>query len=317
VWFENRHGAPLNQEALAKAILAQENLGTVDTIEIEWNSLMESPWVAALFPNLRNVDLSGRRLETLEGLREVAHLETLSIDIHKSKRRSLELLPELSIHSLGVRAARADDATYLGRCRPLQYFGLTSWPLPDLSAVSRLEAAKWRISLGRLTSLHGMNCARLDEVWFMQCTKLESVAGARIRYMVAAACNRLAMETLGDVEGLTTLWLMDQKSFDSFGFLRRCQSLESLTVDSTRITATDWDSVSQHPTLGHLWLGWGVPDAAVRCMATENPRLAVANGSLYFFRGHEVSQDDWFLLVRERTKPAGEANEVGGLVESE
>jgi len=312
VWFGNPDRAPVDEQKLRDVILAQRARRSVDGILIHWGSQLTRPWVAALFPKVHQVVLYGGCLEDLGGLEQVPGLDDLQIDTGRSSRRSLALLPALRLKSLILRIAKVRDVEFLAQCQPLEWLGFSGWPFPEVSAIGALRACGMSIRAGSAVALAGLNCQRLGRLQLMGCPKLQRVAGIRVPYIMVSSCNHLELETFGEVEGLETLWLMGRKDLPSFGFLRRCTSLESFTVDNSRITATDWDSIINHPSLRHVSICRGVPDSAVERMASANPRLGVTNGSVYFFRGERVSTQDWFLLVRERNRPMADVESEGG-----
>lgn len=302
VRFENRTGLPVDEHQLRRVISCQRSRHAVDEVEVGWTSHLRSPWIAPLFRNARKVRLRGRRLEKLNGLETCPKMESLSFDVQQSKRCSLALLPHLRLRTLGLRVTKPEDIDDLAGVRPLEFLGITSWPLSDLSKLAPIAMRELRLNIGSVVFLRGVASERLEELWLMQCTKLVSAAGIRVPYIRIHTCNKLDLNTLAGVEGLRALHLAEQKRVESFDFVRACTLLDHLWVTVNRITATDWQAIERHPRLRTVWLSDGVPDAAIVQMAQMNPKLLISNGEVYFYRGEAISNKDFFLLVRERTR---------------
>jgi hypothetical protein len=186
------------------------------------------------------------------------------------------------LHILGGRIRAYGGVGNLARLRELWLVGYCEKNI-DRFPVRDLEM--FRAQGGRLEEV----AVDAKFVFLQVCTKLIRFRRSRIDSLCLEACNRLELDTLGQVRGLTTLELVARRDIPSFDFIGRCPNLKKLVVSANALKQTDMRALHKTRTLQRVFLGM-LKERAITDLAMANPHLVVTNGRVCYREG--VLQED-------------------------
>jgi hypothetical protein len=298
VWFTNMPGDAVDEGRLCDALARCSGREAIQGISFTWACGLATPAVTAFFPRVWTVTLMNRKLESLSGLEELQGLTDLAINITKSKRRSLHMLPAFRISSLGVRIAKPSDIDYIAGCARVDTLGLTGYSLHDLSNLAHLPLQRLKLVGGTIASAGGLRQEALRSASLVSCGRLSTFGDLRARSVLVDGCQYVDFDSLDAHSELEFLWLLNQAEVRSFRFLRRCPKLAHFEVSwmgrsGTRIIADDWGEIAEHQSLRSVWLA-DVAEEKIASIAAARPKMAISNSIVYFVGGIRVTREEYF-----------------------
>jgi hypothetical protein len=276
VAFSNRLKCPIDEGELIRTVGSSIGRFGVDRIEFAWNSQIETMRLARQFPKVQSIGCESQKMKDLRELVGLDHMRALGVTSASAPARSLDVLPLLKLSQLSVDVWKKSDAAFIGKCGGhLDSLWLQRWRDRDFGSLHELESNEIKINGGSAVTSAGLNCGRLRSLEVTRCKKFMKLEGLRVPRLKLESCHRLELATVGDVKGLRNFRFatLGTRGVDSLEFLRRCSSLETLSI--TARMPDDLSPLEEPSSLRFAWL-WLPTDRLVR-ISRANPTLLLGN----------------------------------------
>jgi hypothetical protein len=251
--------------------------------------------IISLFPKLSALSLPASAISSLQELRAIKGLRSLHL-ITNSPTFSLDGMGGMSIRTLSLTVKAALDLRPLASASTIDVLSVLGWKDPDLSAISQVRLNHLKLVGGALRKASGIEERSYKLVEFLRCVSLSSLGSFTTIRLTLDTCNKLDTESIANVRGVKDLSIRNLKQVGQLKFLRRCESLQSLSiVGSQKLKDQALADILASKNLRRVML-YAQSRGEAESLSKARPELLILSREDYFTQGRKISSEEWSSL---------------------
>ncbi|RXZ81562.1 hypothetical protein EBB07_14675 [Paenibacillaceae bacterium] len=204
----NEHGLVVDEQAFIEHWRLVKGTEHIECLTIDYNSTLKNLNVIRFFPNIKILNLYGKKLLSVEGIECFQQGEFININTDGNRRRSLVGLCQASVKRITLVVEREDDLSALNECENLTKLELFRSPELDLVEWSRVPLKLIAFKRCRFKELGNTAAiSTLKDIRVLGCRNLERFTAdhSRITYIIIDNCKNLDLRTLNTFKGIEAI----------------------------------------------------------------------------------------------------------------
>jgi hypothetical protein len=271
-------------EIFFKERLSQE----LTNIHIDISSHLESPWFVKFFPKLEVLIIRGKRVSTLEPLRDWRRPKCLVMDRIWRSDCNVSAIADVNITRLMIAANRDNVIKSIVQRRKFGALGLIGYQSKDCAALDSISVDELSFIGGHLVNADNFQCQNVRHLFFSDCNRLKSLGGIHTRELRIDNCRSLDLSSLSKTTGIVKLEIK-QKSIESIQFCARLAQLEDLSL----FTSTEFielQALHKLPELKRIWISSSDHrmEGEMYYASIKNRRMIICNGFVCYQGGVQI-----------------------------
>ncbi len=273
--FTNRLGIEVNSDALVDYLGTVEGTGQIQSLSIDWCSLLKDLKVIKAFPNLRYLNVYGYQITALDGLEWFQQGEFIHIWTESNHRRRISKISEAPIKRLILQYARAEDLEDIAECLTLNDLELSRSRDLDFSKWTRVPLESLSLKKGKFKELgNTTDVSSLKWIWVLGCRNLERLTGdnSKIIRLLIDNCKKLDLRTIQTFQGIESLIVNGNPNEIGLTEIGELKQLKSLSLINCNVQV-DTSNLKRHfPRLEKLHISNMKKEQAIE-LSQSNPDI--------------------------------------------
>jgi Leucine-rich repeat (LRR) protein len=229
--LSNKLGSEVDSTILANHMGSVVGIDQIQTLTINYSSLLKDLKIIKAFPNLRNINVFGKQIASLEGLEWFHQGEYININTDSNRRRRITKISEAPIKRMILEVARTEDLDDISQCSKLNYLDLFRSNEVEFSNWSNIPLESIGLKQGKFKEIgNTVKIMSLKKMRVLGCRNLERFVGdnSRITWMIIEGCKKLDLRTIKTFQGIEVLIVngnLNEIGLTEIGELKQLKSI--------------------------------------------------------------------------------------------
>lgn len=228
----NKTGKSIDGNVIANYFREVPGINKIKTLRISYSSNLEDLMIIKAFPNLLNINVTGHKIKSLDGLKYFIKGKYLNINTDNNRHRSIDGISLSPISSLTLKYEKEEDFDAISESTTITNIELGSSPQPPFDKWGKVPLTSLKLSRGKLKEFGNTAYAEhLNDLILINCRQLERFIGenSRITWMVIDGCTKLDLTTIHSFSSIENLSIHSnsiETPLSVFGALQNLKSLD-------------------------------------------------------------------------------------------